>query len=123
MTSATSVMVTYSCIFRSVSLTDYIPLFQKKITSLPSARLDVTLAMASSSPSEFLTFYRTLRASQSALSRSAVRPFSTSIPCRAVTGPQDKKGDMGDQNKDRKHATEKDAALDVQTEQSQKGRK
>lgn len=84
--------------------------------------------MASSSPSEFLTFMRTIRTTQALKARTAtratIRPFSSSI---RTTYPETgrPKDDKGGPNKDSKHALDKDnsSAQDVQTKNSHAARK
>ncbi|KXT10917.1 hypothetical protein AC579_3492 [Pseudocercospora musae] len=77
--------------------------------------------MAQSSPSEFLTFYRALRASHRVASRS-VRPFSQSIVASRPASNPDKKHDIGSEEKNKKHVLDKGHDPNVQTEQSKQGR-
>ncbi|KAK4507887.1 hypothetical protein PRZ48_001622 [Zasmidium cellare] len=76
--------------------------------------------MASSSPSEFLTFYRRLATSStlrySTVSRATTRPFSSSI--RQL----EKQNDLGGPKENKSHALEKEYEPNVQTEQTKKGR-
>ncbi|CAK4032445.1 Hypothetical predicted protein [Lecanosticta acicola] len=83
--------------------------------------------MATSSPSEFLTFLRaaaTSRALQcSSVSRQSARSFASSIPRRQGSA-SDKKDDIGGPAQNKKHAAEKgsDGEPNVQAYESKKGR-
>ncbi|EME50126.1 hypothetical protein DOTSEDRAFT_68853 [Dothistroma septosporum NZE10] len=83
--------------------------------------------MAQSSPSEVLSFVRTIRAGQTlktrTISRASARPFSSSI--RPLYPETDRpKSDVGGPGKDSKHALDKDnsSVQDVQTSNSHAAR-